>query len=48
MKSPSSHENAACEGPEVDLSGLTPEQQQQAVTPSRLTTKILGALNNYR
>ena len=30
MKSPSSHENAASEGPKVDLSGSTPEQQQQA------------------
>ena len=30
MKSPSSHESVACKVPEVDPSGLTPEQQQQA------------------
>ena len=30
MKSPSSHESVACKVPEVDLSGLTPEKQQQA------------------
>ena len=30
MKSPSTHNSVACKVPEVDLSSLTPEQQQQA------------------